>query len=74
VMDAIECAVVAPQIEIVVHRTARRKVFRDRSPLATRTQNVHDPVHHFAHIDVALVAAAPGRRDQRFDKRPFIVG
>ena len=42
-----------------MHRTARRKVFRGRSPLASRTQNVHDPVHHFAHIDVALVAAAP---------------
>src|SRR5262249_15815861 len=47
---------------------------RDRTPLASRAQNIHDPVHHFAHLDMALVAAALGGRDQWFDMRPFIVG
>src|SRR5262249_17798736 len=44
------------------------------TPLASRAQNIHDPVHHFAHLDMALVAAALGGRDQWFDMRPFIVG
>ena len=59
VMDAIECAVVAPQVEIIVHRATRRQVFRNRPPLASRAQNIHDPIHHFTNVDVAFVAAAP---------------
>ncbi len=74
VMDAIQRAVVAPQVEIVEKCAARRQIFRDRTPLASRAQNIHDPVHHFAHLDMALVAAALGGRDQWFDMRPFIVG
>jgi hypothetical protein len=73
-MDAIQRAVVAPQVEIVEKCAARRQIFRDRTPLASRAQNIHDPVHHFAHLDMALVAAALGGRDQWFDMRPFIVG
>ena len=46
----------------------------DRTPLASCAQNIHDPVHHFAHLDMALVAAALGGRNQWFDMRPFIVG
>ena len=56
VMNAIERPVVAPQVEIVVHRAAWRQVFRDRPPLASRAQNIHYPIHHFALVDVALVA------------------
>ena len=63
VMDAIQRAVPTPQIEIVEQRALRRQVFRDCPPLATRAQDIHDPVHHFAHLDVAPVAAALGRRD-----------
>src|SRR4029453_4308923 len=74
VMDAIQRAVVAPQVEIVEQCAAWRQVFRDRTPLASRAQNIHNPVHHFAHLDMALVAAALGGRDQWFDMRPFIVG
>src|SRR5438309_175326 len=74
VMDAIQRAVVTPQVEIVEKCAARRQIFRDRTPLASRAQNIHDPVHHFAHLDMALVAAALGGRDQWFDMRPFIVG
>src|SRR5260221_11811940 len=74
VMDAIQRAVVAPQVEIVEKCAARRQIFRDRTPLASRAQNIHDPVHHFARLDMALVAAALGGRDQWFDMRPFIVG
>jgi hypothetical protein len=73
VVDAIQRAVVAPQVEIIKKRAARWQVLRDCTPLASRAQNIHDPVHHFAHVNVALVAAALGWRDQRFDMRPFIV-
>src|SRR5438128_8320696 len=74
VMDAIQRAVVAPQVEIVEKCAAWRQIFRDRTPLASRAQNIHDPLHHFAHLDMALVAAALGGRDQWFDMRPFSVG
>src|SRR6516162_348419 len=70
-MDAIQRAVIAPQVEIVEKCAARRQIFRDRTPLASRAQNIRDPVHHFAHLDMALVAAAVGGRDQWFDMRPF---
>src|SRR6478609_8445332 len=72
-MDAIERAVVAPQIKIVEKRAAWRQIFRNRPPLASRAQHIHHPVHHFAHVDVALVATAPGRWDQRLYMRPFVV-
>src|SRR3979411_2612497 len=51
VMDAIERAVVAPQIKIVEKRAAWRQIFRNRPPLASRAQHIHDPVHHLAHVD-----------------------
>src|SRR5262249_5111207 len=55
VMDAIQRAVVAPQVEIVEKCAARRQIFRDRTPPASCAQNIHDPVHHFAHLDMALL-------------------
>jgi hypothetical protein len=33
VVDALQCAVIGPQIEIVVDRAFRRQVFRDCAPL-----------------------------------------
>ena len=36
VVDAVERAVVAPQVEIIVHRAPRRQVLGKRTPLATR--------------------------------------
>jgi hypothetical protein len=71
--DAIQSAVAGPHVETVEKRTARRRVLRSRPPLAPRAQNRHDPVHHVAHIERALVAAALGWWDQRVDIRPCIV-
>jgi len=73
-MDALQRAVPTPQIEIVEQRAARRKIFRDRSPLTARTQNVHQPIDHVAHDNRPLAAATLAGRNQRFDKRPLIVG
>jgi len=58
-MDAIERAVVAPQIKIVESVLRGGRSFGIARPLASRAQHIHDPVHHFAHVDVALVATAP---------------
>ena len=72
-MDAIERAIPAPQIEISMDGRTRRQVFRNGPPLATCRQNIHEAVHHLAHDHRALVAAALGGRDQRLNKRPFVI-
>src|ERR1700732_1045361 len=74
VMDAIERAVPSPQVKIVVHRAARWQVLRDRSPLATGAQHIHQAIDHLAYIDGALVAASLGWRNQRLHQRPFLIG
>ena len=51
-MDAIERSVVAPQIEIVEQRAARRQVLRNSSPWHP-CQNNMDPVITSAHVDRA---------------------
>ena len=73
VMDAFQRAVVVPAAEGVVHRAARRQVLRDRSPLATGAQHIHQAIDHLAHIDRALVAASLGWRNQRLHQRPFLI-
>ena len=54
-MDAIQRAVVAPQVEIVEKRAAGRQVFLDCPSLTSCAQNIHDPVHRFAHVGLTLV-------------------
>jgi hypothetical protein len=39
VVDALQCAVIGPQIDIVVDRAFRRQVFRDCAPLTAGRQN-----------------------------------
>ena len=73
-MDAVERAVPAPQIEIIVDRRARRQVLGDRPPLAAGAQNIHQAVDDFAHVHRPPVAAALPRRDERLRQRPFLVG
>src|SRR5260370_1430800 len=41
VVDSLQCAVICPQIEIVVDRAFRRQVFRDRAPLTPGPAHVH---------------------------------
>ena len=72
-MDAIERAVPTPQIKIIIQGRAGRQVFRDRPPLATGAQDVHQPVDHLAHDDMTPVPTALGRRNERLHKRPFLV-
>ena len=70
-MDALQRAVPVPQHEVVVRRALRRQILRQRLPLAAGREHVEDRVQNLAHIHVARSAAAPGRRDQRRDQRPF---
>jgi hypothetical protein len=73
-MDALQRTVPLPQLQIVMQGAARWQVLRDRPPLASSAEDVHQPVDHLAHVNRALVAAAPGGRDQRHHVRPFLVG
>src|SRR3954454_2137024 len=73
IMNAIERAVPAPELEVVVHRRARRQVFGDSPPLAACAQDVHQPVHPLAHVHRDLVAATFARPDERLRMAPFLI-
>ena len=72
-MDAIEGTVAAKAVEIIVKRRARRQVLRNGAPLAAGAEDVHQAVDHLVLVDMASVAAALGRRNERLDMRPFRV-
>src|SRR4051812_49525648 len=72
-MKAIERAVPAPELEVVGHRRARRQVLGDSPPLAACAEDVHQPVHHLAHVHRALVAAPFARPDERLHMAPFLI-
>lgn len=57
VVDAIQCAAIDPQIEIAVNSAVWRQVLRDRAPLTARRENMHEAIHHLAHIRRALASA-----------------
>src|ERR1700688_3913463 len=73
VVDSFQCAVICPQIEVVVDRAFRWQVFRDRAPLTAGRENVHEAVDHLPHDHRALATASLAWRDQRFDQSPFAV-
>ena len=74
VVDALQCAVIGPQIEIVVDRAFRRQVCRDCAPLTAGRQNVHKAVHHLAHDHRPFASARLAGRDERYHQLPFLVG
>src|SRR5450432_1968564 len=74
VVDSFQCAVICPQIEVVVDRASRRQIFRDRAPLTAGRENVHEAVHHLPHDHRALATASLAGRDQRCNQSPFVVG
>src|SRR6478736_2316769 len=74
VVDALQCAVIGPQIEIVVDRAFRGQVFRDCAPLTAGRQNVHKTVHHLAHDHRPFASARLAGRNERYNQLPFLVG
>src|ERR1700761_919422 len=73
-VQPVERAVVLPATKVVIDRAARRQVLRDRPPLTAGAEHIHQAVDHLALVHCALVAAALGPRDLRFDQPPFFVG
>src|SRR5258707_9658227 len=49
VVDPFRCAVIGPQIEVVVDRAFRRKVFRNSAPPTAGRENVHQALYHLTH-------------------------
>src|SRR5271166_2679741 len=65
IMDAIERAVPAPQIEIIVDRRARRQVLGDRPATGSRLHRTYTrPFTTSAHAHSPLIAAALGWRKE----------
>src|SRR6476620_8471800 len=54
VVNSFQCAVIGPQIEVVIDRAFRRQVFRDRAPLTAGRENVHEAVHYLPYVHGAL--------------------
>src|SRR6266849_3415769 len=73
VMNAIQHAIALPPNEVVMDRAARRKILRQVAPLTAGAQDVHDAVHHRAHVLLALAAARLRRRHERLDQRPLVI-
>src|SRR6476646_9125379 len=68
VVNSFQCAVIGPQIEVVIDRAFRRQVFRDRAPLTAGRENVHQAVHYLPYVHGALAPASLAGRDQRFNQ------
>ena len=72
-MDAVDDALIFPQIEVVENRGLGRQILGNIAPLAPCAQDIHDPVGDLAQIDRTLAPAAFSRRNQRRDQRPFLI-
>src|SRR6266849_9390406 len=70
-IDPTPNALVAPAVEIILNGRARRKVFRQRAPLAACRENVEDRVHHRAQIHRSRTSHSPWRRQQWSEQAPF---
>src|SRR5271157_5244164 len=73
-VDVLQCPIIVPAIQIFVQGAFRWQILGHIAPLTARAENVHDAVDEVAFISRAVASAALGRRDQRFDERPLIVG
>ena len=72
-MDAIQDAINAPVAKVTIDGAARRKIFGEVTPLASRAQHVHDGVERLSHVCFAFAASPPRRRNERFDMRPLLI-
>ena len=69
----VECAVVLPATEVMVHRAAWWQVLRNRAPLTSGAQHIHQAVQDLTDIDSPLVATSFGARDIRLGQPPLLV-
>ena len=73
VVDARPRSIVAPAIEIVLHRRERRELLGQHPPPTTALGDVEDCIHHMAHRGFPRAAAPMRRRQVRRDHRPFLI-
>jgi hypothetical protein len=74
VVDAVHGAVVAPALEIPVHRLPRRQVVGQLPPRAAGAQHVEDRVDDLAPRVFLVASVGVGRGQQRLDQPPLLVG
>src|SRR4051812_45565581 len=72
-MYPLQSPIPIPQHQIPMRGALRRKVLRQRLPLAARPQHVKDRVDNLADVHRALATAALGWRNKRCNQRPFLV-
>src|SRR5438128_8110371 len=70
-IDPVPGAVVAPAIEIALHRRARGKVTRQRAPLTPGPQQIEDGVDDRAQVALARPPEPTRSRQQRRNLRPL---
>src|ERR1700732_1236371 len=70
-VDPLPSAVVAPAIEIALHRRARRKFTRQGAPLTAGPQQIQDGVDDRAQVALAGPPQPTPGRQQRRDLRPL---
>jgi hypothetical protein len=70
-IDPLPGAVVAPAVEIALHRRARRKLTRQGAPLTAGPQQVEDRVDNRAQVALARPPQPARGRQQRRNLRPL---
>lgn len=74
VVDRFPGSVVAPGVEITLHRGEGRELLGQHAPLATALGDVEDRVDRRAQAGFALAPTTGGRRQVGFDEGPFRIG
>src|ERR1700745_464589 len=74
VVDTLQRAIPVPQLQIIVHCTLWRQIFRQRLPLAARPQDVEDPIQHLAHVHRPFAPTMSRWRGHGLYDRPFGIG
>ena len=72
-VNTFQRSIVVPKIEVAINSAAGRQILRDRPPLASGTQNVHQPIDDIAHVTCPFATARSGWRDQRTNQSPFFI-
>src|SRR5208282_2003362 len=72
-IDPMPSAVVAPAVEIALHRRAWREVLGQGAPLAAGGENVEDRLDDRSQIALARAPKPASRRQQRRDLGPFLI-
>lgn len=66
-------SIVAPAIEVTLHRRAWREVLRQRAPLAASRQNVEDRIQYSPQINRPRTPQTPPLGQEWDDQSPFFI-